>query len=111
MMNHGWTKLSNYAQMSGGFPDPFGLGSPLSLSLAIFAEFGCSALLLLGLGTRLALIPLMVTMLVAIFYAHRADPWQKKELAATYLSVYGALMLTGPGRLSLDQALFGKDAE
>lgn len=107
MMVHGWGKLANFGQMAGSFPDPFGVGSGLSLSLAIFAELVCSILLLVGLGTRFALIPLMVTMLVAIFYAHGADPWAKKELAVAYLTVYGTLMLAGPGRFSLDRVLFG----
>lgn len=105
MMVHGWAKFSNYAQMSGGFPDPFGMGSQLSLTMAIFAELGCSILILVGLGTRLALVPLMVTMLVAIFIAHGADPWSKKELAATYLSVYAVLMVSGPGRYSIDHLI------
>lgn len=107
MMVHGWGKFSNFEQMSGGFPDPFGLGPTVSLSLAIFAELGCSLLLLLGLGTRLALVPLIITMLVAIFYAHAGDPWGDKEMAVLYLTVYAALMATGPGRFSLDRILFG----
>ena len=109
MMVHGWAKFSNYSQMSGGFPDPFGMGSQLSLTMAIFAELGCSILILVGLGTRLALIPLMVTMLVAIFIAHGADPWSKKELAATYLSVYAVLMVSGPGRYSVDHLIANRE--
>lgn len=111
MMNHGWSKFAGYSQMSEMFPDPFGVGSPISLALAIFAELGCSALLVLGLGTRPALIPLIVTMLVAIFYAHGADPWQKKELAVAYLAVYVTLMFSGPGRFSLDHVLVGRKEE
>lgn len=107
MMVHGWAKLSNFSEMAGGFPDPFGVGSSLSLSLAIGAELGCSLLLLVGLGTRLVLLPLLVTMLVAVFYAHAGDPWQKKELAFAYLMVYSSLLAAGPGRYSLDHRLFG----
>ncbi len=107
MMGHGWSKLSGFSGMSASFPDPLGVGSPVSLALAIFAELGCSLLLLLGALTRLALIPLIITMLVAIFVAHGNDPWNMKELAVAYLAVYGVLMLTGPGRYSLDHKLFG----
>lgn len=68
------------------------MGSRLNLVSAIGAEFGCSLLLIVGLGTRLAAIPLVFTMLVALFIAHGADAWQKKELAAVYLAVYAVLV-------------------
>lgn len=102
MLVHGTGKIQGFSQMADSFPDPFGLGSRLSLILAISAEAGCSLLLIAGAATRLATIPLMVTMLVALFYIHRADPWNVKELAAVYLLVYVSLLLTGPGRFSLD---------
>ncbi len=105
MMVHGWSKFSKFSDLSSVFPDPFGMGSTMSLSMAIFAELGCSLLLIAGLGTRFVLIPLIVTMLVAIFIAHGADPWSKKELAATYLSVYAALLVCGPGRYSVDHLI------
>ena len=108
MMVHGLQKLNKFSEYSGFFPDPFGLGSTASLSLAIFAELGCSVLLLLGLLTPLALVALIITMLVAIFYAHGSDPWEKKELAVSYLSAYVTLLLTGPGRYSLDHLFFSK---
>ena len=111
MMTHGWSKFSSFSEMSESFADPFGMGPTLSLCMAIFAELGCSTLLLVGAGTRLALLPLMMTMLVAIFYAHGGDPWSKKELAAAYLSVYGTLMVAGPGRFSIDHALFARAPE
>lgn len=109
MMVHGWSKLQGFAQMSGSFPDPMGVGSSVSLTLAIFAELGCSVLLLLGALTPLALIPLGFTMLVAAFLIHGGDPWAKKELAVMYLLGYLALLVSGPGRYSVDGKLFGRD--
>ncbi len=107
MLVHGLAKLNGFSDMRDGFPDPIGLGSQLSLILAIGAEVGCSGLLIAGFATRLAAIPLAFTMLVALFVVHGADPWKVKELAAIYLLVYVSLMLTGPGKLSLDHLVFG----
>ncbi|MEZ6187101.1 MAG: DoxX family protein [Planctomycetota bacterium] len=75
------------------------------MALAVFAEFFCAALVVLGLGTRLALIPLITTMLVAMLLVHGADPWPKKEPAFVYLVMFGTLFLCGPGRWSLDAQL------
>jgi len=114
MLVHGWQKLMGFSEMADIFPDPIGIGSRLSLVSAIGTEFGCSLLLILGLGTRLAAMPLAFTMVVALFLVHGADPWQKKELAAVYLSVYVTLVLTGGGKLSLDHILgakFGKSGQ
>ena len=38
LMSHGVQKWANYDVMSGSFPDPLGIGSQLSLVLAIFGD-------------------------------------------------------------------------
>jgi putative oxidoreductase len=38
LLLHGWTKLSTFQEMSGKFPDPLGIGTKASLSLAVFGE-------------------------------------------------------------------------
>jgi len=103
MLVHGLQKAAAFGELKDKFPDPLGMGSQLSLISAIGSEVGCSLLLILGLGTRLAAIPLAFTMIVALFLVHAADPWNVKELAAAYLCVYVSLILTGAGRFSLDQ--------
>ena len=67
MLTHGIPKLQRL--LSGEeikFADPYGLGPEVSFVLVIFAEFLCSILVALGLATRLAVIPLMITMATAI---------------------------------------------
>lgn len=108
MLVHGWAKLAGYNDMVEQFPDPIGIGSQLSLISAIATEVGCSLLLIVGLGTRLASIPLAFTMGVALFVVHASDPWQTKELAAAYLAVYAILLITGAGRFSIDQLICEK---
>lgn len=99
---HGWGKLTKLTSGDTVFPDPLGIGSGPSLFLATFAEFACSILLVLGLFTRLACLPLLVTMGVALFIVHASDPWGDKELALLYLAGYLTLLLAGPGRFSVD---------
>lgn len=107
MLVHGIQKLSGFSSLAEVFPDPIGMGSQLSLIMAIGAEVGCSLLLILGLGTRLAVLPLAFTMVIAFFVVHGADPWKVKELAAIYLAGYAIIFVTGPGKFSLDHQLLG----
>lgn len=103
MLTHGYPKLMKL--LAGGeiqFADPFGLGMYFSLVLAVFAEFFCSILVGLGIGTRLAAIPLIITMSVAAFIAHGSDPFGRKELALLYLVVFVFLLFTGSGKFSVD---------
>ena len=102
LLGHGWPKLSKFSALADKFPDPLGVGSQLSLIMAVFGEVFCAALLMLGLLTRLAAIPFLTTMLVAAIIIHGGDPWAKKELALLYAVPAVTLLLTGPGGLSLD---------
>ncbi|MBX3442179.1 MAG: DoxX family protein [Planctomyces sp.] len=110
MLVHGLQKATAFSDLQDKFPDPLGMGSQLSLIAAIGAEVGCSLLLILGLGTRLAAIPLALTMVVALFVVHAEDPWKVKELAAVYLCVYASLILTGAGEFSLDRFVFKRNS-
>ena len=94
-------KLEEFEQMSGGFPDPLGLGSALSLSLAIFGELVCSLALVVGVLSRLVLLPMIFTMCVAFFMAHGGS-MAEGELAFVYLVVFVLLFFAGPGRFSVD---------
>lgn len=108
MLTHGISKIALFNETPVQFMDFMGLGTEMSLALAIFAEMGCSVLILLGLGTRVAVIPLIITMLVAVFIVHGADPFAKQEMGLHYLLVYIMLLLTGSGKYSLDSLVTAK---
>jgi len=111
MLSHGLPKLGMlFSSEPAMFPSVFGLSSGLSLSLAVFAEVVCSIFVLLGLGTRLAVIPLIITMLTAVLHVHAADPFAKKELGLLYITIYLVLLAIGSGRFSLDY-FFSRKAE
>lgn len=103
MLTHGWTKLMAFHQLAGVFPDPLGIGSTTSLVLVLCAEVGCSFLLMLGLMTRLAILPLMFGMLVAFFAIHRSDPFAVRELSLLYFGIYVVLLWSGAGKYALDE--------
>jgi putative oxidoreductase len=105
MLTHGWPKLANFSHMMNNFPNPFGLGSTASLILVVFAEFFCAIAVMIGLFTRYAVIPLVITMLVAAFIIHVNDPWAKMEFALMYAVAFSCLFFTGAGNYSLDRFL------
>lgn len=101
---HGLPKVQKLLAGGGeGFFDPFGLGGQVSMGLAAFAETLCSLLVVLGLFTRWALIPLLITMLMVVFWVKWSDPLAEKELALLYLIPFLAILLSGPGWFSLDR--------
>lgn len=108
MMTHGWPKLMKFAEYAPDFYNFLGLGGDVSLALTILAELCCSFLLVIGLGTRLILIPLLILGFVIVMVIHSGDPLGDKESGLMYLMSYITLILTGPGRYSLDQLIWSK---
>jgi len=108
-IGHGKGKLNMLlAGDAENFGDPIGVGKSLSLFLAVGAEFFCALAIVIGLATRLALTQLIATMAVAALIIHGADPFAKKEMALLYLFPFIALILTGPGRFSVDHLIMKK---
>lgn len=102
MLSHGVPKALEYQALIENFPDPLNVGTEVSAQLILFAEVGCSALLLLGLFGRFASATLFIAMMVAAFVHHFADPFSARELPLLYAAVYACLTFTGPGSVSID---------
>lgn len=105
LLIHGIQKFNNFAEMSAVFPDPMGVGSRISLMLAIFGEIACSVGFILGALYRLALIPMIFTMGMAFFIIHGNDVFAAKELAFIYLIVFILMYIAGPGKFSIDRLI------
>lgn len=98
---HGLDKMVNFNELSLTFPSVLGLGSYMTLMISIFCEFCCSLFLISGFLVRIMLVPMMVSMAVAFIDVHDAM-LPEGELALIYLIVFTILLVTGPGKYSLD---------
>lgn len=109
----GWGKLTDIDTVIEFFTS---LGLPMAAFQAYLAstsELVCGALLLVGLATRFAVVPLIVTMVVAI----RTALWDQIDGVASlfamieflYIVLFVWLGVAGPGPLSVD-ALIARPA-
>ena len=114
LLGHGIGKLMKL--LSGEeiqFFSFLGLSPKVSLALAVFAEFIACIFIIIGYKTRLATLPLIITMLVAVFVVHGSDPWfmygaegGSKEPAMIYLIGFLSIYLLGSGKYSIDDRSF-----
>ncbi|MBT8296247.1 MAG: DoxX family protein, partial [Gramella sp.] len=100
---HGFHKLLKFfGEEELSFADPIGLGEPITLTLAVFAEFFCSLFIIFGYLTRYAALAIITTMVVAVIIVHWEDPFSKMELPLLFMFGFILIAFTGPGKFSLD---------
>ena len=108
-LQSGWGKLHDLEKVTNYFTE-LGLAAPaFQARLASTAEFVCGVLLLLGFATRFAVVPLIVTMCVAI----RTAQWEQVDGIGSLVGLtefaYIALLVwlgtNGAGPLSLDRLI------
>lgn len=123
----GWEKFNGgnwFGDLQANFPFPFNLlPAQFNWQLSMWVELIAPLLLLLGLGTRLASMTLIILTVVAIAAVHWPADWSSLtelakgyaitdqgygnfKLPLIYLVVLLALLLRGAGRLSLDHWLW-----
>lgn len=105
---HGLGKMPPPPQMvegvtAMGFPMP-----EVFAWLAALSEFAGGILLALGLLTRPAALFMAITMAVAAFMVHAADPFSTKEMALLYLVTSVFFVIHGAGRWSADHFISQK---
>lgn len=100
--SHGLGKIPPPEQLIAGVES---MGFPIAIAFAwaaALSEFVGALLLASGLFTRIAASFMAVTMAVAGFIVHGADPFSKKEMALLYLTASVMFIFTGAGKYSLD---------
>jgi putative oxidoreductase len=102
MMTHGYPKLMKIVNGNTKFANPIGLGSEISLYLTVFSEFFAPLLIIIGYKTRFFSFFPAFTMVIAAFVIHGDDPFKKMEMALLFLVAYIVIMISGPGKISID---------
>lgn len=104
----GYGKIAAYDDILPMFEGYLGMSPKLSFHMVIFAEFGCGILVALGLLTRLSVIPIFITMIVAFFVAHADDPFTAKHSSFEFMLYSVVVFVLGSGKYSIDALLFKK---
>ncbi len=105
MLTHGYGKFLRLFEDKIKFSDPIGLGKEISLYLVVLGEFIAPIFIILGLKTRFFSIFPIITMYVAAFISHADDPFSKKEKAILFLFGFIVVLVSGPGKYSIDHSL------
>jgi putative oxidoreductase len=108
-LSTGWGKVHDIEKVTHFF-ETLGIPAPgFHAVLVGYSELICGALLVVGLFTRLATVPLAVSMVVAILTAKRPDLHNLFDLVGfdefTYLCVLIMIAILGPGSVALDPLL------
>ena len=100
---HGLPKLLNYSEQLKLIEDPFHLGAHVTLLLAIFAEVLCPLLIITGVLVRLACLPILAVLLIAMVVVHPEWSLFEGQFGWLLLIIFTSVLIAGPGRLSLGQ--------
>ncbi len=98
---HGLNKLNLYPEGVADFPDPFGMGSRATLIGVGLCELIFPFFILVGYKTRMAVLPLILIQIVALFFVHGGDPVLEHINILLYLLGLGLLLHLGAGGFSL----------
>ncbi|MCQ5471126.1 DoxX family protein [Pantoea brenneri] len=94
---HGLPKILHFSEELTRIEDPFGLDPMMSLLPAILAEVVCPIFIILGWGTRLACLPIIAVLLVAMLVVHPGWSIAEGQFGWLLLIIFTTLALTGPG--------------
>ena len=106
---HGLKKVG-IGGISEVVPNPFGIPQFLNETLAIAANLLFPQLIIVGLFTRYATIPILAVTLTGYFIVHGNDPLLVRDIPFMFSLGYGLIAIVGPGKYSLDHYFFSKIA-
>ena len=101
--SHGLDKLQHFSETAA----PFGLSGEIAVGLSIFGELVCGLAFAFGFLTRLTLLPMIFTMIVAFTTVHGGSV-SGGELAFLYLVIFVLSWFAGAGKFSVDGIIRSK---
>ena len=103
---HGMKKFRGNNGKPEVVPNPLGLPQGLNNLIATISDTVVPVLVILGVFTRLAVLPTIGITAVGYFVVHKNDSIEVRDVPYMYTICFLLLLATGPGSISLDQYLF-----
>ncbi|SDU46287.1 DoxX family protein [Pseudomonas yamanorum] len=104
---HGLPKLLDYGEQLKVIEDPFHMGASVTLLLAIFAEVLCPLLIIAGVLVRLACLPILSVLLIAMLVVHPQWTLLEGQFGWLLLIIFTSILIAGPGRIAFNQRWAG----
>jgi putative oxidoreductase len=98
LLVHGLPKAIHYTSQLEAIEDPLHFGKTLTLGFAIVAEVVCPLLMIAGIATRLAALPIMLVCVIALGLVHREWTLDQGQFAWMLLIMFGTIAIAGAGR-------------
>jgi putative oxidoreductase len=99
---HGLKKIGIGVEKAEVIPNPFHLPEGLNSAFAIGGNLFFPLLIIAGLLTRLAILPVLMITLAGYFFVHWHDPVLVRDTPYIYSIIYLLLLVLGPGKYSVD---------
>lgn len=103
---HGLKKFIGINGVPEIVPNPLHLPQRLNNAFATLSDTVVPVFLILGLFTRIAILPTVSVTAIGYFIVHRNDPIAIRDVPYIYTICLLLMLVTGPGTLSLDHLIF-----
>jgi putative oxidoreductase len=103
---HGMKKFRGNDGKPEVVPNPLGLPQPINNLVATLSDTVVPLMVILGLCTRVAVLPTIGVTAVGYFVVHRNDSIEVRDVPYVYTICFLLLLATGPGSISFDQLIF-----
>lgn len=103
---HGMKKFKLVNGQKVHEPNPFHLPEKLNGLVATFADTVVPCLVILGIGTRIAVLPTLGVTATGYFVVHRKDSVEVRDVPYMYTLCFLFLMIVGAGIFSADHYFY-----